>query len=177
MVLADTGFASPSLRDAVSSLERHEASWVVPEVGMLIGGIYRVVAPLGTGAMGVVVVARDETLDRKVAIKFVRSDLLDDGFRERFMAEARAMARVSHPNTLQIHAFGSHDGAPYFVMELVEGVTLDQWIVRNGGPPPLDVALKVMGQICDGVAAIHAANTVHRDLKPSNILVDANDHA
>src|SRR5580698_6987463 len=65
---------------------------VVPEPGALVGGVYRVLGPLGSGAMGVVLLAEDETLGRKVAIKFIRASLLDDGFRERFTMEARAMA-------------------------------------------------------------------------------------
>jgi serine/threonine-protein kinase len=125
--------------------------------------------------MGVVLLAEDVTLGRRVAIKFIRSNLLDDGFRARFKREAQAMARVSHPNTVQIHAFGDHVDAPYFVMELVSGVPLDKWLVENG-PPPIDVALRMLGHVCAGVAAMHAADTVHRDLKPSNILIDATQH-
>ncbi|MDP9001442.1 MAG: protein kinase [Myxococcota bacterium] len=144
------------------------------EPGTVIGGVYRVLGPLGNGSMGMVLLAHDETLDRRVAIKFVRKEILDDNFRERFMTEARAMARVSHANVLQIHAFGEHDGSPYFVMELVEGVTLEDWLAQNSSPPPFDVALQILEGICDGVSAIHAAHTVHRDLKPSNVLLDAN---
>jgi serine/threonine-protein kinase len=147
----------------------------VPKAGALVGGVYRVLAPIGYGAMGTVLLAEDETLGRKVAIKFIRAGPLDSGFRERFTMEARAMARVSHPNVLQIHAFGDHEAAPYFVMEFVPGVTLEVWMETH---QPLDVdrALQLMGRICAGVAAIHAAETVHRDIKPSNILVGADDH-
>ena len=151
--------------------------FVVPEPGALIGGVYRVVGPLGSGAMGVVLLANDETLDRKVAIKFIRANLLGDGFRARFVEEARAMARVRHPNMLQIYAFGEHNGAPYFVMEFVDGTTLTQWMADNGGPLDLESAVRILGQICDGVAAIHAAHTVHRDLKPSNFIIDAEGNA
>jgi serine/threonine protein kinase len=147
-----------------------------PPADALIGGVYRVRGLLGSGAMGVVLEARDETLDRKVAIKFIRPTMLNDGFRKRFRAEAQAMARVSHPNTLQIYAFGEHEGAPYFVMEHVDGLTLDGWIAKNGRPD-LRLTLRILEQICDGVAAIHAANTVHRDLKPSNVLIDRRDRA
>jgi len=148
----------------------------VPEPGVLVGGVYRVLGLIGEGAMGVVLLAEDETLGRKVAIKFVRADRLDSSFRERFTMEARAMARVSHPNVLQIHAFGEHNAAPYFVMEFVPGgVTLEEWMERPQ-PPSVDSALRMMAQLCSGVAAIHAAETLHRDIKPSNILVGVDDH-
>jgi eukaryotic-like serine/threonine-protein kinase len=142
------------------------------QAGTLIDGVYRVLGPLGSGSMGVVLLAEDESLDRRVAIKFVHSSLHRHDFIERFTAEARALARVSHPNVLQIYAFGEHDGAPYFATEFVEGQTLEQWLGRSGAHPDLEVALEIIDGICDGVAAIHAANTVHRDLKPGNVLLD-----
>jgi serine/threonine-protein kinase len=89
------------------------------------------------------------------------------------MLEARAMAMVSHPNVLTIHAFGEHRGNPFIVMELVEGETLDRYIARQQPYPDLDSALSILDQICQGVAAIHANSTLHRDLKPSNILLDS----
>jgi serine/threonine protein kinase len=145
---------------------------VAPEIGAVIGGIYRVVGPLGSGSMGVVLLAHDETLDRHVAIKFTRSHPLTATFRERFIAEARAMARVSHPNVVQIHAFGEHQDVPYFVMEHVPGQTLEQWLATNAGPPAVDVSLGILDALCRGVTAIHAANCVHHDIKPSNVLLD-----
>ena len=146
--------------------------------GTLIGGVYRVIGPLGSGSMGVVLLAQDESLDRRVAIKFIHSSLHhgengDRGeFQERFTGEARAMARVSHPNVLQIYAFGDHEGAPYFAMEFVEGQTLEQWLARSGGVPDIEVAVQILDGICSGLEAIHAADTVHRDLKPGNVLLD-----
>jgi eukaryotic-like serine/threonine-protein kinase len=123
--------------------------------------------------MGVVLLARDEVLDRRVAIKFLRADLLNERFRQRFAEEAQAMARVSHPNVVQIYTCGFHGGLPYFVMEYVEGRTLEQWLATNSSPSDLDDALHVLDGVCEGVAAIHAADTVHRDLKPTNVLLDA----
>jgi len=145
---------------------------VGPQPGTLIGGTYRVVRPISTGSMGVVLLAYDETLDRDVAIKFTRSHLRSAGFRERFLTEARAMAHVNHPNVVQIHAFGVHDDTPYFVMEYVPGQTLEQWLLKEGGAPDVDLALSILDKICNGVAAIHAANAVHHDIKPSNVLLD-----
>jgi len=145
----------------------------VPVAGTLINGAYRVIGPLGEGAMGVVFLAEDQSLGRQVAVKFLRQNLLDESFRQRFAAEARAMARVSHPNVVQIHALGEHGGVPFFVMEFVEGQNLEQWLIGPGQPAAPDLALRILDGMCDGVAAIHAAGTVHRDLKPTNILLDA----
>jgi serine/threonine protein kinase len=141
--------------------------------GTLIGGSYRLIGELGRGAMGVVLLALDERLQRRVAIKFIRSDVVEPGFYARFTQEARAMARVNHPNVLCIYAFGEHESTPYFVSELVEGVTLEAWLAVRPNPPDLETALTILDDVCKGVAAIHAAGTVHRDLKPSNILVDS----
>ncbi len=143
-----------------------------PAVGTVIGNVYRLLGPLGSGAMGVILLAQDESLDRLVAIKFIHAALLDGKLRAQFTAEARAMARVNHPNVLQIHAFGEHDDAPYFVMEFVEGQTVAQWLAQSEAPPDLDVALSILDGTCRGVAAIHAADTIHHDIKPSNILLD-----
>ncbi len=143
----------------------------IPQVGTLVGGAYRIGEKLGEGAMGVVLLAHDERLDRRVALKLVRRSLIDNDFLARFRDEALAMARVSHPNVVQIHALGEHERVPYFVMEYVEGTTLDTWR-PEGGPADIGVALRVLEQTCEGVSAIHAANTLHRDIKPSNILLD-----
>jgi serine/threonine protein kinase len=144
-----------------------------PEPGAVVGGVYRILSQLGSGSMGAVFLAEDTLLDRHVAIKLIHPWLLDDRFRERFTEEARAMARVSHPHVLQIYAFGEQGGAPYFVMEFVAGRTLEQWLADKTVPKDLDLALEILEQLCQGVTAIHAAETVHRDLKPSNILLDA----
>jgi CheY-like chemotaxis protein len=141
--------------------------------GTRVGQNYRVRHLLGIGGMGAVFLAHDEVLDRPVAIKFVREPLVGEAFRARFVIEARAMARVRHPNVVQIHAFGEHLGCPYFVMEFVEGMTLDAWLKLQGGRPSLEQCLQLLEGICDAVSAIHAADTVHRDLKPSNIIVQS----
>ncbi len=142
------------------------------ETGTVIGDCYRILGLLGKGAMGAVYLAHDDRLDRRVAVKCIHPHLLTEGFRERFELEARAMARVSHPNVVQVHAYGEHDAAPYFVMEYVGGPTLEQWMSTNRAPRNVDLALRILDDLCRGVAAIHAASTVHRDIKPSNILLD-----
>jgi serine/threonine-protein kinase len=145
----------------------------LPQPGAIVGGTYQVVSELGRGSMGVVLAAFDQKLERTVAIKLIRAELLDSGFRRRFMDEARVMAQINHPNVVCIHAFGEHNSMPYFVMELVEGTNLEQWQRRNQGLPDIALAVKILNDVCLGVSAIHAAGAVHRDIKPSNILLDA----
>lgn len=144
-----------------------------PKVGDVIDGMFRVTGELGRGAMGVVFSALDLRLERRVAIKLIRAELLEPGFCERFKQEARAMARVNHPNVLCIHTFGEHDSVPYFAMELVEGRTLEDWLDDNGVDANFDLKLRILDDLCKGVSAIHEAGAVHRDIKPSNILLDA----
>jgi len=144
----------------------------LPGIGDVVGGTYRVLGELGRGAMGVVLEAFDLQLHRKVAIKFVNSASFDQESRQHFIREARAMALVNHPNVLAIHSFGEHDSIPYFVMELVNGQTVETWLERSDGNVVLDEALSILNDVCLGVSAIHAAGTVHCDLKPSNVLMD-----
>lgn len=145
--------------------------------GTLIEGTYRVLGDIGQGAMGVVLLARDERLERNVALKVIRPERLRPGFGERFRQEAKLMANLSHPNIVQVHAFGEHAGVPYFVMELVSGFTLGSWMREATQSVTLDTAVAILDQVSQGVAAIHAGGTVHRDIKPSNILLDHNLHA
>jgi serine/threonine-protein kinase len=137
--------------------------------------------------MGVILLANDEQLQRPVAIKLLRPEQMEnEAMQHRLLDEARAMARVRHPNVVEIYAFGEHQeappnhegartsaaGAPYFVMEFVNGATLDKYAHGRGGPPlGLDEALSILDQMCLGVSAIHASGIAHRDLKPSNVLV------
>jgi serine/threonine protein kinase len=144
----------------------------LPVAGDVIGGTYLVEGELGSGAMGVVLLAIDQQLKRKVAIKLIQSSLFAKHFQDRFLQEARAMAEVNHPNILVIHAFGEHRNAPYFVTEFVAGTTLDRVIAECRQGVEIDLALRILDEICAGVAALHAAGIVHRDLKPANILLD-----
>ena len=153
------------------SLYPNDPSWL--SAGSLVAGSYRVVRAVGEGAFGVVLLASDERLRRDVALKLVRPDLLVvDGTRERFLQEARAMARVEHPNVLRIYAFGEHEQAPYMVSAYVPGPTVAAWFAaRSAGPEGRDEVVRVIEGACRGVAAIHDASTVHGDIKPSNMLV------
>ncbi|HEY3818189.1 MAG TPA: protein kinase [Polyangiaceae bacterium] len=146
-----------------------------PPAGTLVDGLYRVIRSLGRGGMGVVMLARDEVLDRDVALKLIRPPGAGSGLRDRFLTEARAMARVNHPNVLQIYAFGHFEETPYLVMEFVDGRTVADWLKeakRGGTLPDLDMSLRVLDAMCLGTQAIHDANTLHCDLKPSNVLLD-----
>ncbi|MES1178500.1 MAG: protein kinase [Myxococcales bacterium] len=152
--------------------ETDDAVRSLPAVGDVVGGVYRILGELGRGAMGVVLLAFDLQLHRKVAIKFVNSAAFGEDLKHCFVQEARAMALVSHPNVLAIHAFGEHGTMPYFVMELVDGQTVDNWLARSDRVTDVDEALAILNDVCEGVSAIHDAGTVHCDLKPSNVLLD-----
>ena len=143
--------------------------------GTLVGGTYRIQGVLGVGGMGVVAAALDERLQRRVAIKFVKSSMMAmPQMNDLFAEEARAMARLSHRNVLAVYTYGEHGGTPYFAMEYVDGQTADQWLSSHtdGALPNVDEAVRIVEQACTGVDAIHATGTMHRDLKPSNLLID-----
>jgi serine/threonine-protein kinase len=133
-------------------------------------GRYKILETLGRGGMGVVYKALDETLGRTVAIKMIRSRFLDDpGQRTRFEREAMAVARLQHPNIVQIYDVIERDGHIFLVLELVEGGSLASHI-RGEPMPPRDAA----GLVSTLAHAVHFAHTkgiIHRDLKPSNILL------
>jgi serine/threonine protein kinase len=134
-------------------------------------GIYEIRRILGSGGMGTVYLAHDSQLERDVAVKMIRSDKLSEPEAlDRFTAEARAMARVHHPNVVTIHAFGSRDGQPYLVMEYVPGVNLATWRQQRGMVSPVE-AVAVLDALCRGVQAIHDVGAIHRDLKPANVLI------
>jgi serine/threonine-protein kinase len=149
--------------------------WEGPPGGTVIDNAYRVVGPLGQGGMGMVVLALDERLQREVAIKLIRpAYVANQKARDRFLIEARAMARVRHENVVEIFAFGEIKGSPYFVMEYIPGSNLANWLddlIVEEKLPAIDEALGYLDQMCRGLAAIHTSGAVHGDLKPSNILL------
>src|SRR5215208_3268643 len=126
---------------------------------------------LGRGGMGAVYKARQRGLDRFVALKILPPGVdRDPGFQERFVREARALARLSHPNIVAVHDFGQAGGLYYFLMEYVDGVNLRE-MLRGGHLAPGD-ALGIVPQVCDALQFAHEEGIVHRDIKPENILVD-----
>lgn len=127
---------------------------------------------LGKGGMGAVYKARQPGLDRLVALKILPAEVSHDAaFAERFTREARALARLSHPQIVAVYDFGrTADGLFYFVMEYVDGVNLRQAIQSRSVTPP--DALAIVPQICDALQFAHNEGIVHRDIKPENILID-----
>jgi eukaryotic-like serine/threonine-protein kinase len=134
-------------------------------------GRYRLDEVLGSGGMAVVYRARDEELDRPVAIKVLADNLAaDEAFRKRFLREARLAARLSHRNVVQVYDSGEADGRPYIIMEYVEGETLADVLARRGRLPAWE-AVELALQVCSGLDHAHRAGLVHRDIKPRNLLL------
>src|SRR6056297_2603884 len=134
-------------------------------------GNYEIVAELGRGGMGVVYKAREESLQRFVAIKMLGSQLIEDeSVALRFTREARAVADLNHPNLVQVFRVDRHEGQPYFVMEYVEGEALKRLIQREDKMQPLR-ALQILKEVAAGLAAAHDKGVVHRDIKPENIML------
>ena len=127
---------------------------------------------LGAGAMGITYRARDTVLNSVVALKVIdRTVAQNPGARSRFLREARAAAQIRHPNVARVTHYGEQDGECFYVMELVEGETLETR-VRRDGPMPLALALEVIEQAARALAAAEARGVVHRDIKPSNIMLE-----
>ena len=139
------------------------------KAGDLIGP-YRVLDRLGEGGMGEVYKAKDEKLDRFVALKVLHTTrAADPAFRERFQREARAVAALAHPHIVTVHAIEEHEGSPFLTMEFIEGRTLAGFIQTGGAS--LQQFLQIAIPLADAVAAAHARGITHRDLKPNNVMV------
>lgn len=142
---------------------------------VVLDGKYRLIDELGRGSMGTVFLAEDIQLKRKVAVKFLLPELADSSeCSVRFKREAIAMASIRNENVAQIFSYGEDKGTPYFVMEYLEGQTVEHLVDsynRRGFFVPVSDAVDIMMQVLIGVAAIHKANAVHRDIKPGNIMI------
>jgi serine/threonine protein kinase len=132
-------------------------------------GPYNITGKLGEGGMGVVYSADDTRLNRPVAVKMILDSGNDEDSRKRFLREAQAAARVTHPNICRLYDIGEVDGRPFLVMELLEGESMSARLGR--GPMPLAEALQVMLSVLSALAALHRSAIVHRDLKPSNVFL------
>ena len=131
---------------------------------------YEIIAPIGKGGMGEVYRARDTRLNRDVALKVLPADFAHDVDRlHRFELEAHATSALNHPNILTVYDFGTHEGNPYLVMELLEGEELRAQL--NNGALPVRKAIDYAQQIANGLAAAHEKGIVHRDLKPENLFI------
>src|SRR5262245_14980490 len=136
-------------------------------------GRYQIVRPIGKGAMGVVYLAHDPLLERDVALKVMAAQMADEAdLSHRFAREAKAVARMTHPNVVTVFDLGEHEGAPYISMELLKGQDLAK-ALRT--PPPLTLERKigVVLQVLAGLAHAHQAGIVHRDIKPANIFINS----
>ena len=142
-----------------------------PQPGTVLGGRYELTSRIAVGGMGEVWKGRDSVIDREVAAKILKEEYLSDqGFLDRFRAEARSMGAVSHPGIAAVYDYGEETGSPYLVMEYVPGEPLSSLIDRNVVLPEADV-LELTAQSAEALGSAHRSGVVHRDVKPGNILV------
>lgn len=134
-------------------------------------GHYRIIKKIGAGGMGEVFLAQDTKLDREVALKFLPSHLVaDKDVRTRFTREARAAAKLNHPNIVVVHEVSEFNGRPYFAMEHVKGKSLHNF--ASDKPVSLEKVIELVIQICEGLSEAHSKGIIHRDIKSANIVVD-----
>ncbi len=141
-------------------------------VGTTLAGCYEIMSVIGHGGMGVVYKARHQLMDRIVAIKMMKSQLISDTISvKRFQQEVKAYAKINHPHVITVFDFGvSPDGLPYIVMDYLEGHPLSD-VIKKDGSVGVERAIRVLTQACEALAHAHKQGIVHRDLKPGNIVL------
>ena len=150
---------------------------VMSEQNLVLNGRYELIERIGSGGMSVVYKATDRALGRIVAIKMMHESFTSDqGFLKRFQQEAHSAANLTHPNIVTVHDIGQDGFKHFIVMEFVEGHTLKE-IIRSydGDPMPVNRALDLTIQVCNGIGYAHRANLVHCDVKPQNIIVTVDE--
>ena len=141
------------------------------ELGTMLSGRYEVLKRVGSVGMADVYMAKDHKLNRNVAVKVLKSEYVEDEkFLRKFETEAQAVARLSHPNIVNIYDVGIEDGINYIVMELAEGITLKEYIRKKGYLTPKET-VEISTQIASAISHAHKNHIIHRDIKPQNILV------
>ena len=140
--------------------------------GRLLGNRYEILENIGNGGMAMVYKAKDQVLNRFVAVKILRDEFTTDSeFIKRFSIEAQAAASISHPNIVSVYDVGNEDNLYYIVMELIKGKTLKEIIVEEGNPLPWKWSTNIAIQIASALETAHRNNIVHRDIKPHNIII------
>ena len=140
--------------------------------GKLLGNRYEIIEKIGNGGMATVYKATDKVLKRNVAVKILRDEFTtDDEFIKRFEVEAQSAARLTHPNIVSIYDVGVDGNLYYMVMELIQGKTLKEIIVKEKGPLPWKWSINVSIQIASALEMAHRNNIIHRDIKPHNIII------
>ena len=140
-------------------------------IGKVLDGRYEIIEIIGTGGMAIVYKAKDRKLNRMVAVKVLKPELRGDtDLRRRFHAESEAVARLNHPNIINVFDVSTNDENEYFVMELIDGITLKQYMTQRG-VLSVKEAIHFTVQILRGLEHAHAKKIVHRDIKPQNIMI------
>ena len=140
--------------------------------GSLLADRYEIITKVGNGGMATVYKAKDTLLNRFVAVKILRDEFTtDQEFIKRFEAEAQAAASITHPNIVSVYDVGNQDNLYYIVMELIQGKTLKEIILEEGGPLPWKWSVNIAIQIASALEVAHKNNVIHRDIKPHNIII------